>query len=81
MFHNQSIPRNPTPRARVVHQGLSNRRANHETFDTAFSRHSVVHQRPVTQQDAKKNSEKYLKEVAMYGLATIAVLYLIYGKK
>lgn len=80
-FHDETIPRNPVPRARTVHQGLSNRRANHETFDTAFSRHSQVHRNPVTQSDAKKNSEKYLREVAMYGLATVAILYIIYGRK
>lgn len=79
LFHDESIPYRPFPRKRAQNAALVPGAANDGSFFTAFSSGLTQYSDP-TPTSGKANAEAYTKELLMYGLATAAILYVIYRR-
>jgi hypothetical protein len=79
LFHDHTIPSRPFPRRGPRNTALVPGAANDASFFTAFSSGLTEFVDP-TPQSGKVKAEAYRKELLMYGLATVAVLYVIYRR-
>lgn len=78
-FHDNSIPSYHMQPRRVMNAAAVPGGANDALFYTAFSSMKTVFADPnPNNTTAQDNAKAHLNNVLMYGLATVALLYVIY---
>jgi hypothetical protein len=79
MFHGSSIPDMRIRPSRVVHAAAVPGGANDASFYTAFSsQKTVFYDTNPDNKTAQDRAKEHGKEILIYGLLTVAVLYVIY---
>jgi len=76
LFHDNSIPSFQQPARMPVRTSLIPGGANDASF--YYGRGVPPHRSIVM--DTQANTDKFKKDLLMYGLATVAILYVIYGR-
>lgn len=76
LFHDNSIPNMREPARMPVRASLIHGGANDSSF--YYGRGVPPHRS--LKLDTQANTEKFQKDLLMYGLATVAILYVIYGR-
>jgi hypothetical protein len=77
LFHDSSIPNLREPARQPAKASLIHGGANDASF--YYGRGTAVHKSIVL--DTQANTDKFTSDLLWYGLATAAVLYVIYGRK